>query len=85
MKPRKITRLRVMIDEPSYPFRRLERLQDQFAAFAWSWAIGRDVKVTGKGMERTSHKIDRMRAMIDEMVREKERERIHKKYQKSLP
>ena len=69
-----------MIDEPSYPLRRLERLQDQFAAYAWSWAIGRDVKVTGKGMERTSRKIDRMRAMIDEMVREKERERIHKKY-----
>ena len=80
MKPQKIARLRAMIDEPSYPLRRLERLQDQFAAFAWSWAIGRDVKVTGKGMERTSRKIDRMRAMIDEMVREKERERIHKKY-----
>lgn len=85
MKPRKIARLRTMIDEPSYPLRRLERLQDQFAAFAWSWAIGRDVAVTGKGMERTSKKIDRMRAMIDEMVREKERQRIHRKYEKSLP
>ena len=82
MKTRKIARLRAMIEEPSYPFRRLERLQDQFAAFAWSWAIGRDVKVTGKGMERTSKKIDRMRKMIDEMVKEKERERIHKKYLK---
>lgn len=74
-----------MIDAPSYPLRRLERLQDQFAAYAWSWAIGKDVAITGKGMERTSRKIDRMRVMIDEMVMEKERERIHRKYQKSLP
>ena len=80
MKPRKIARLRAMIDEPSYPLRRLERLQDQFAAFAWSWAIGRDVKVTGKGMERTSKKIDRMRRWIDEMIKEEEIERIHRRY-----
>lgn len=71
-----------MIDEPSYPLRRLETLQDQFAAYAWSWAIGKDVEVTGKGMERASRKIDRMRAMIDEMKKEEERERIHKKYLK---
>ena len=85
MKPRKITRLRTMIEEPSYPFRRLERLQDQFAAYAWSWAVGKDVAITGKGMERTSKKIDRMRKWIDEMVREKELQRIHRKYEKSLP
>lgn len=71
-----------MIDEPSYPLRRLETLQDQFAAYAWSWAIGKDVEVTGKGMERASRKIDRMRAMIDEMKKEEERERIHRKYLK---
>ena len=82
MKPRKIARLRAMIDEPSYPLRRLERLQDQFAAFAWSWAIGKDIAVTGKGMERTSRKIDRMRKWVDELIKEKERERIHKKYLK---
>lgn len=80
MKPRKIARLRAMINEPSYPLRRLETLQDQFAAFAWSWAIGKDVEVTGKGMERASRKIDRMREWIDEMMKEEERERIHKRY-----
>lgn len=80
MKPRKISRLRRLINEPSYPLRRLETLQDQFAAYAWSWAIGKDVDVTGKGMERTSRKIDRMREWIDEMKKEEERERIHKKY-----
>ena len=85
MKLRTIARLRARISEPSYPLRRLERLQDQFAAYAWSWAIGRDVAVTGKGMERTSKKIDRMRKWIDELVREKELQRIHRKYEKSLP
>ena len=80
MKPQKITRLRAMIEEPSYPFRRLERLQDQFAAYAWSWAVGKDVAITGKGMERTSKKIDRMRKWIDEFVKEKELQRIHKRY-----
>ena len=47
MKTNKIARLRAMIEEPSYPFRRLERLQDQFAAYAWSWAVGKDVAITG--------------------------------------
>lgn len=84
MTPKKISRLRRLINEPSYPLRRLETLQDQFASFAWSWVIGKDVKVTGKGMERTSRKIDRMREAIDEMRRAEERERIHKKYLKNI-
>ena len=84
MTPRKISRLRRLINAPSYPLRRLETLQDQFASFAWSWVIGKDVEVTGRGMERTSRKIDRMREAIDEMRRAEERERIHKKYLKNI-
>lgn len=34
-------------------------------------------------MERASRKIDRMREWIDEMKKEEERERIHKKYLKA--
>lgn len=82
MQARKISRLRRLINEPSYPLRRLETLQDQFAALAWSWLIGRDVEVTGRGMERTSRKIDRVKGMIINREMEINRERIHEKYLK---
>lgn len=82
MKARKIARLRRLIEAPSYPIRRLETLGDQFAAYATSWAVGRDIKVSGRGMERVSRKIDRIRDMISEMERAEERERIHRKYMK---
>ena len=69
-----------MIESSSYPYRRLETLGSQFAAYATSWAVGRDIKVSGRGMERVSRKIDRIRDMISEMERTEERERIHKRY-----
>ena len=82
MKARKIARLRRLIEAPSYPLRRLETLGDQFAAYATSWAVGRDIKVSGRGMARTERKIERMKDLIDELKAARERERIHRRYQK---
>lgn len=85
MEPRKIARLRRLVEAPSYPYRRLERLEAQYGVYSGACSVGRDAEFTCKAEERTSRKIERMLKIIHEMEQEEERERIHRKYEKSLP
>ena len=80
MEPRKIARLRRLVEAPSYPYRRLERLEAQYGVYSGACSVGRDAEYTCKAAERTSRKIDRVLKWLHRLEDEEEAERIHKKY-----
>ena len=85
LRARRIARLRAKINAPAYYKRRLEKLCDMYSAATWAWQMGRHRQQADIDMKRINAKIDRAKSRIRLMEAKEERDRIHRKYEKSLP
>lgn len=65
MKPKKIAKIKKLIDSPSFLQYKLKRLEKKFGQYAMYWDIGKNVNEALKSMERTSRKMDKVRTMMD--------------------
>lgn len=65
MTPKKIAKIKRLIESPSFLPYKLKRLEKKFRQYAMYWDIGKHVNEALKSMERTSRKMDRVRGMMD--------------------